>query len=615
MMVIEPQFPSRRLFKKEKSFLPKLQAKNDCRKQRETRDAAFIAVLPSSLATCASEIMDTLKPYGLSSPEACDARFSGLMQQLASYRGSVWEERDLLFGRVAHDYVPELQLSALMRKFRLQGVSPDPATTLKKWLATDVEVSNLDFFWANPELWDDDVRCLIGNLRLNIRAVLGKAPSPGTVAMFATPGPGVTLSESFNERSQYRKLMNLVSGNASCYDLDGIRPYMRNLIWNNRQFRRYLVERYKRSGDPDAMHNLRRFGRTNQVFDFLWEKLISPQVKLVAGNKFFTVPKTSTTLRPCCKEASINMMLQRGLGSIIRQRLTAFGINLDIQDKYHEHLISKHAESITTIDLSAASDSISWQLVQSVFPEDWVAHFRALRAPATILPDGSCRDLSKISSMGNGFTFELESLMFFCALWRRGKAEKLPDWPLQCGSARSISVFGDDIIVAPDCYDRALSTLTTLGFKINLDKSHGISSPLRESCGTFSMSGLPFPLVSIKSIDSFMQLMVLRNRFYPLRHTGVYQCIFPILDRWCNKLLRKKRIDPYRLHCVSRNLPPSEVLYSDSERSTPCRLAYKSKREKLGPTADLIRLSLALKTGMRNGEMQVSSDIFRLTRR
>ena len=368
-------------------------------------------------------------------------------------------------------------------------------------------------------------------------------------------------------------------GNASAYgSIWEYEEYLEGLIWNNRQYRRYAVELLKTEYGLDFLRKIGKRGLLKKAYF----SYLAARVNVVRHNKFFTVPKTSTTLRPCCKEASLSLMLQRGLGTVFRQRLKLHGIDLDKQDKYHEFLISYHSDKIATIDLSAASDSVNLNLLSQVLPSDWFELIRELRAQETLLPNGSIRHLSKVSSMGNGFTFELESLLFYaCILDPSCQQRALPAWSdlgALLKNTRNVSVFGDDIIVAPDQFDRATRTLRLLGFTINLDKSHGYTSPLKESCGQFSLSGETFRLFSLKHLDSLQAIISARNRLFNLRHSGIYTETFCVLDRWVKKQLRARRVSYETLFCVSQCIPDTEVLYSDWEPATGLkRLQYPSQ--------------------------------------
>jgi hypothetical protein len=193
---------------------------------------------------------------------------------------------------------------------------------------------------------------------------------------------------------------------------------------------------------------------------------------VVTANHFFSVPKDAKKNRGCCKEALGSVALQLAVGSVIRSRLKEFGVDLDTGQDLHRQLA--RAASVTgsraTIDLSNASDTVSKTLVRLILPDEWHALLFSLRAPLTEMSDGSRVHLQKFSSMGNGFTFELETLIFFTL------AVSLGD------SYSSVKVYGDDIIVPTESASRLLSALRFYGFEPNERKTF-ISGRFRESCG------------------------------------------------------------------------------------------------------------------------------------
>lgn len=134
------------------------------------------------------------------------------------------------------------------------------------------------------------------------------------------------------------------------------------------------------------------------------------------GNKVTTVPKNSKTDRVIAIEPLMNMYVQKGIGGAIRHSLRSVGINLN--DQTSNQRLAREGSlqgKLATVDLSSASDSVSLLLVEELLPPDWVAAIKLCRSPCGVLPDGSVINYQKVSSMGNGFTFELESLIFWAA--------------------------------------------------------------------------------------------------------------------------------------------------------------------------------------------------------
>jgi len=177
----------------------------------------------------------------------------------------------------------------------------------------------------------------------------------------------------------------------------------------------------------------------------------------------FTVPKKTEIDRVACKEPEGNMLLQRSLGEVIRSKLRRYGIDLNDQSRNQRLAQSALKDGLATIDLSSASDLISRQLVFNLLPFDWWSILDDLRVKSTLLPSGEKHSLEMFSSMGNGYTFELESLLFLCLMLASREAEG-------CLNTR-LSIFGDDMICHPKVADTLIPLLTVSGFTINKEKN------------------------------------------------------------------------------------------------------------------------------------------------
>lgn len=193
----------------------------------------------------------------------------------------------------------------------------------------------------------------------------------------------------------------------------------------------------------------------------------------VEGAVLFTVPKKSDIDRCACKEPDVNMFLQKGVGHHIRSRLRRFGINLNDQS-INRRLARQGSldDSLATLDLSSASDSICTSVVQALLPTDWFLYLNDIRSQVVDI-DGTLVRTEMFSSMGNGFTFELESLIFWALMRTVAYFENYQG---------VISVYGDDLIIPSGMYEMATHVLREFGFSVNLDKSYS-SGPFRESCG------------------------------------------------------------------------------------------------------------------------------------
>jgi hypothetical protein len=194
------------------------------------------------------------------------------------------------------------------------------------------------------------------------------------------------------------------------------------------------------------------------------------------------------------------MFLQKGIGRMIRRRLRRRGLLSDTAQQQNAELAREGSVdgTLSTIDLSSASDSIHLELVRELLPFDWVEAIENSRSPYCVLPSGELKLLRKVASMGNGYCFELETLIF----WALAEACSL----LLDASDRRCAVYGDDIIVPTSVAQALLPVLEDCGFSVNLKKTF-LQGPFRESCGKHYFLGVdvtPFyvraPIDSIERV-------------------------------------------------------------------------------------------------------------------
>ncbi len=225
--------------------------------------------------------------------------------------------------------------------------------------------------------------------------------------------------------------------------------------------------------------------------------------EVVPGNVLFTVPKKTDIDRCACKEPDLNMFIQKGVGKHIRANLLRSKINLNDQsiNRSFAHLGSVTGD-LATLDLSSASDSVSEGLVALLLPETWFTFLDAIRCRVTII-DGEEHSNQMFSSMGNGFTFELESLLFY-AITRAVS--------YFTGTPGIVSVYGDDIICKAEIAHDVAWVLQYFGFQVNTEKSC-FDGPFRESCGGHYHNGLDVTPFYIKEpIDSLDKLIDAANK-------------------------------------------------------------------------------------------------------
>lgn len=226
-------------------------------------------------------------------------------------------------------------------------------------------------------------------------------------------------------------------------------------------------------------------GWNSNLASYLWQDLASEEVSptVVAGNRLSFVPKKFDSLRTMMVEPTLNQFFQQGLGNYISMQLKRFGnIELETQPDCHRRLCKKitaNGLDIATIDWSQASDRIWLGLCQRLLPSDWFAVLQDVRSPVTLYK-GEVFTLTMAGSMGCGFTFPLQTLLFSCllkALARESDKEQF------------VSVFGDDCICDSNLIDDIMWLGQELDWQMNADKSF-TSGGFRETCGVDAYHGV-----------------------------------------------------------------------------------------------------------------------------
>lgn len=205
------------------------------------------------------------------------------------------------------------------------------------------------------------------------------------------------------------------------------------------------------------------------------------------------VPKSMVTNRVISKEPYGLMYAQQSLKDDLYDYFKRDPQLRRIIDLEHQELSSNLAMlgskdgSYASIDLSAASDSVTARLVYRVFsrvPElrDQLMLLRSIYCDY-VNDDYNLRwRMNKYAPMGSALCFPVEVIIFaaVCELGRRNS-----------GYHKLFRVYGDDI-VCPTCYvQEVLELLSALHFTVNVKKSHWNTGCLRfrEACGGEYLNG------------------------------------------------------------------------------------------------------------------------------
>lgn len=300
--------------------------------------------------------------------------------------------------------------------------------------------------------------------------------------------------------------------------------------------------------------------------------------RMVQGNVLSHVPKTRQITRTICTEPILNMLYQKGIGKVIEDRLVSFfGIRLDSQPDRNANFarIGSVTGQFATIDLESASDSISLNLLSAILPKEILTWLKIARSDRTVLPDGSSLELHMVSSMGNAFTFPLQTAIFACAVASvyRSKGVTVE----RCDSpSPSFGVFGDDIVVRRDCFDSLVRLLSLLGFRVNRSKSFS-NGDFRESCGSDYFLGTNVRGVYIQHLETVQDVYSAINRLtvWSAKHEVLLSRAISYLQTLLPK--RKQYVPfwesdtaglkvPLRFYKPRRDANGSFVYYCDSPR-------------------------------------------------
>lgn len=233
---------------------------------------------------------------------------------------------------------------------------------------------------------------------------------------------------------------------------------------------------------------------------------------IVEGSRLATVQKNEDTDRTIAIEPSGNMAMQLAAGCYLEGALRCAGLDISCQQDYNNLLAlsGSMTNGLATIDLRAASDMISLDLVRSIMPEDWYILLTCIRSEfISVKGHDAPILLNMISTMGNGYTFPLMTLIIVSLIYGyrcsidRGRNLSI-DWS-------STSVFGDDIIIPSDEVEGFCAVLGDAGLVVNFDKSYS-DGPFRESCGGDYYRGYDVTPFYVKSLATDSDVYVAINQ-------------------------------------------------------------------------------------------------------
>lgn len=255
-------------------------------------------------------------------------------------------------------------------------------------------------------------------------------------------------------------------------------------------------------------HDERWVNRLEKHFKLPFSEITNSQLfQVVPGNVMDFVPKSRKILRTIAKEPSVNMYNQLGVHGYLTMRLKKFGINIEDQSVNQRFAkLGSIDNSIATFDLKGASGTVTCRIVEKLISHSWLNLLYALRSDVGTLPDGTVHNYEMFSSMGNGYTFALETLIFSAAVYAVGGKLGVDS-----------HVYGDDIIIPTILAAKLSKLISACGFIPNTEKSFFSPTFTRESCGHDYLAGVNIRPVFLKvslGQQNLFQLCTLHNRLW-----------------------------------------------------------------------------------------------------
>lgn len=212
--------------------------------------------------------------------------------------------------------------------------------------------------------------------------------------------------------------------------------------------------------------------------------------------RLITVPKNSNSRRTITVEPVVRMFVQQGYNAVLRSAIHADPIlsqclALTSQEQNQKLALEGSRTGYwATLDLKAASDKLSLQIVKQVFHHKPLFLEGVLKCRSSHVEFDGCRiELAKYAGMGNATTFPIQSVVFailaICALVQDSRLTRRN--VLQ--AARLVRVFGDDIIIPSDRSHQVVDWITSAGLTVNEGKSFTVGN-FRESCGVDAYAGV-----------------------------------------------------------------------------------------------------------------------------
>lgn len=388
------------------------------------------------------------------------------------------------------DFANKQQILALFSKAPFLPLERDTRkAAMEKFIEAEVACYETNERFSNIlEGVNPVMASILHNAKRKISKILGDCPKSSELSFKF--GPGASFSVGGNNTTSYRKLGEIPE--------------------TTYQAQKHAVELLGSCPSYSSLHSVEAEGDTMQI---------------VQGSRLSFVKKNAKTDRPICIEPLLNAVMQKGIGLLISKALKKAGNDIKTGQQRNARLarLGSVTGHLATIDLKSASDMIAWAFVFFMMPKDWFDLADDVRSHYYTIED-NWYQFQKFSSMGNGFTFELETLLFLTLA--RATCEELGE-PVD-----QVAVYGDDIIIPTKAAELLCEVLGFCGFQVNHDKSF-LHGPFRESCGFDAFLGKDVrPMYIRNELSPFTWYLALNawtrkgfNEVWPKTRKAMYKAL------------------------------------------------------------------------------------------
>jgi len=246
--------------------------------------------------------------------------------------------------------------------------------------------------------------------------------------------------------------------------------------------------------------------------------------KSTRTSRYICVPKTWKKLRGISAEPSELQYWQQGVLDRIDQMFLhdewwQRRINLHSQERSRQLALQGSLDgSFATVDLSAASDSVTLQLVRDLFGKTHLGRWLLGTRSTHTTCEGKTIRINKFAPMGSACCSPVEC-MIFCLAAEVAVRRTYRSFR----GTKQICVFGDDIVIPSVAVDELFAILAHLGFSVNTEKSFWKGN-FREACGVEAWRGYDIAPCRFRSWKGFAtcgsdcedlaSMVALANEFY-----------------------------------------------------------------------------------------------------